>query len=165
MRTTADCLDALAKGHTLESLQGNRVWLDDMGVQQSDNMGASRKGRPYRFSNPSYWFIASKEEQPTTEWGKMLFWAMFTATAFTLYSWYTSNAQFEEHSNQLAEKIDTLERQNQNLSKVVNDAIPMLRKYQATEADIMALGANKEYAEETIKASEALNASPKLLGR
>ena len=61
MKSTKECLDALVKGKKLMNVTGGATWLDENGVQQAENMGRQRRGRPYSFSNPELWHVVEDE--------------------------------------------------------------------------------------------------------
>lgn len=93
MKTTEECLEALAKGKTLSNQYGNCITLKD-GLQVRSGKPNKKRKEPYSFSSPEYWYIVksnkhleAKTEQPR---GNLWFilWGVFAfAIGFEVALW------------------------------------------------------------------------------
>lgn len=152
MKTQQECLDALAAGKTLTNGQ-TYVHLDKFGSQiLSGHIPANRQH--YTFDSPQYWhvYIPHKPEN------RNLSTYFVIALAFVLgLSVYFYNAYISSEA-----QCESLQKAHTKLWSEHNILTKKLKKYEADEKYILKLpGANKEKAQEIIKASGILNVSPK----
>lgn len=62
MKSTEECLEALAKGKTLSNQYGNCITLKD-GLQVRSGKPNKKRKEPYSFSSPEYWFIVEPKHK------------------------------------------------------------------------------------------------------
>lgn len=156
--TTEECLEALTQGKTLINNMGGEVHLDNFGYQVHKNAGASRKGRDFRFSHPELWQIKEPTMQKETNWlialGVML--VLSLGLNMALYQAYN---EVVTSPSEIAELNVSLEE----TTKLYEETLVKLRKYEATEENLKSLGASSIEAQRAMLAAKVYNLDPKFL--
>lgn len=155
--TTEECLEALTQGKTLVNITGGEVHLDNFGYQVHKNTGASRKGRDFRFSHPELWQIKEPVvEHKETNW-LMVLGVMLVLSLGLNMALYQAYNEVVSKPSEIAELNVSLEE----TTKLYEETLGKLRKYEADKEYIMSLGASEDEAVKIIKASSAYGVSAK----
>lgn len=155
MNTQYEVLDHLAKGGMVINQYGTTVRLNKYGHQVvTHNPHAEWQNKTYyRFNSPQYWeaYECGTDKHSVNLLTSIVPWAI-VVPALVL--------GLNSHTKYLEEK-EAFEVTTFELESMYNEANSKLQKYEATEQEIMDLGASSEQAQEIVKASKTLNVPPK----